>query len=940
MPGKISLTQNNLKDILDAFEHFFPVGTVYSADKPFTSISGEYSWPNRSAFVDFIFRLTDIKIASDKDFSSMKQAQQKIVSLVAGVIETEEPISTLPDKQTRATQEEEAKRRQEEIVKTREIAKKNVEEEKNRLQKIHQQRVEQEKVFKNINEGYEKKIETLKEIEPELVDKVIYVKVEPPPLEKPDANIERFIKEVKTHPQEFRDEISNNIRESFTNSDLANNLSADEISIIADKTATDIVFAVNNPSLQVESNYQVAILDSLSKSDNVFDKVSGSPAVKEFLKTAPSEMAFFKNSTQLSRNVLSSFNQKLATAVFGHDPQKIKITFYETYVEGCTHSTNLGELNNGYSDLIQTQSQFGSQIASLGKGQAKQFLMGHARTFLDQQVAMLPKQSLLKGLYNGAFGQKLLNFVGLTKHAPFQENFFLGLLRQIPGASPFMETLGGALGINFGITTAVPVAEISTAAIATTEGVFAVGGSMAGTGIATLTGAEVAAGAAMAGAEAATAGTAASVAAGAGTGFLSGLATGPGAIITAIVGFLVGLIKALWPKIKEFFNTYGVGIGAVLLGGGIMIGSPVMIAAGVPILIFSVPIAGGLKSVTGKFGGLLKIVLAALVLHVGKPLIIFILSIPIVVAFMLLLINSGAYVTQPSTSFGQTISPYIEIIKTPKPPGPFKNTALPQTITYEVSIRAKKGALTNVNIKYDCKVISTSQLECPAITDIPSTVNNISPSKVYTFTYTSTYDQNYKDSAIIDTITVTADVVEEKGVSTEGSASVMFGKPPISCPVPNAKPVNSINYSYNSPNNTGHGSTTYWTAMGGIAYRYNLPQMSSCKYPSDCPYYGFAYDVFPNGTTAVYLPEVLGKSVEWTLDHTFSNGSAGYSLIYIDSSKTYTLVLTHVASESAPSSGLSGTKVSTLFNQGSNTHLHIEFQISGRWVKPEDYFCK
>ena len=263
-----------------------------------------------------------------------------------------------------------------------------------------------------------------------------------------------------------------------------------------------------------------------------------------------------------------------------------------------------------------------------------------------------------------------------------------------------------------------------------------------------------------------------------------------------------------------------------------------------------------------------------------------------------------------------------------------------KTITYKITITAKKSALTNVKVGYECQVISSSQLKCPSISVIPETIDSVSPANPYTFTYTSTYDSKYSDSAIIDTIRITADTTEQSGVSAETSASVTFGNPPISCPLPNGKPLNSMNYSYDSQANTGHGSTQYWTMMGSPYYRYSIPQQTSCDRPSDCSYYGYAYDVFPNGVTAVYVPTILGKSGMWRLVSTFDNPSSGHSLVYTDSTNTYTIVLTHVDSTSAPKTASSGTKVGLLFNQGGNTHLHIEFQANGRWAKPENYFCK
>lgn len=679
MLSKISLTQNNLKDILDAFDHFFPSETIYSADKPFISISGEYSWPNRNGFVDFIYRLTDIKIGSERDFASMKEAQQKLTNMVIGAEEKMEISSTLPDEEARALQEKEAEIRKTKIKETQESAKKDVEKNTETLQKKYEQKLQKEEMSKKVqketvpkqpqtennqvigdvsqskkqentfDEIYKTKLEELEKIAPELENKTVYAKVEIPPQEELDVDIQNFIKEAKEHPQEFRNEIANNIKESLSTNNYIRDLSAEEISIIADKTANDIVFAVNNPNVQLDSNYQVAILNSLPKADNVINKIVTSPAAKEFIKTGPSEIAYFKNSTQLSRNLLSSFNQKLASAVFGPDPQNIKVTFYETQVNNCTHEVNLGEVNRGYTDIVQTQSQFGQQIKSLGTNQAKQFLMKGARSFLDNQIAKLPAKSLLKGAYNSAFGQKLLNLVGLSKNTLFSESFVGSLVSKIPGVSTFLQGAASKIGIDLGFSTIKT--GISTVTSVATQGAKFGFKSILGNALLKVA-PGLAAKLGIGAAASAAAGAAAGTAAGAGSGFLAGLVTGPGALITAIIGALVGLIKALWPKIKEFFNTYGIGIAAVLLGGGFITGSPILLATGIPMLVFSVPAAGGLKAAVGKVGGFLKFVLAALIIHIGKPVIITLVSIPIIVALILLIINSGAYITPPGSHSG------------------------------------------------------------------------------------------------------------------------------------------------------------------------------------------------------------------------------------------------------------------------------------------------
>lgn len=688
MLSKISLTEKNLRDILDAFEHFFPSGTIYSADKPFTSISGEYSWPDRNGFIDFIYRLTDIKINSERDFVSMKEAQQKLTNMVVGAEEKTEVNPNLPDKEARALQEKEAEARKTQIKETQESAKKDVEKNTETLQKRYEQELQREKMLKKtqevvktpqpqnenvqrteavfqakkqettFDEIFKNKLKELEKIAPELENKIVYAKVEPPPQEELDVNIRNFTKEIKTHPREFRNEISNNIKESLSANTIGKVLSQDEISIIADKTANDIVFAVNNPDLQAESNYQVAILNSLPKADDIINKITTNTAAKEFIKTGPSEIAFFKNSTQLSRNILSSFNEKLASAVFGPDPQNIKVTFYETQVSGYTHNINLGEVNKGYSDIVQTQSRFGDQIRSLGKDQAKQFLMRRARSLLDNQIAKLPAKSLLKGVYNSAFGQKLLNLVGLSKSTLFSEGLIGNLVSKIPGFSSLLQGVASKVGIDLGfstVSTAVTLAETPAAINTGVTGMTTVVAQGAKTSLKTIAAnalVKIAPGLAAKLGIGAAAGVAAGTATGAGSGFLAGLWSGPGALVTAIIGALVGLIKALWPKIKEFFNTYGVGIGAVLLGGGFIYGSPILISMGAPILVFSVPAVGGLKAAVGKLGSFLKFVLAALIIHIGKPVIITLVSIPIVIAFILLVINSGAYITPPGSHTG------------------------------------------------------------------------------------------------------------------------------------------------------------------------------------------------------------------------------------------------------------------------------------------------
>ena len=423
-----------------------------------------------------------------------------------------------------------------------------------------------------------------------------------------------------------------------------------------------------------------------------------------------------------------------------------------------------------------------------------------------------------------------------------------------------------------------------------------------------------------------------------------------GTIIGAAAGWIIGKVveKIPWDKVKKAL-PYIVGLITLPFFGpiaGLMtgLGTAALMGIGAGVL--------GAKASVGAFGvgigNFFRILGKAAMVTVGTPFLITLLVFPVVVALVLFIINSGAYVVPPSPSslnLGGFSSPYVDLKKTANPPGTFSNSDFPKEITYTVTIKPKKGDLNNVQLSYDCQVISRANLVCPTIEledkykDIFSKpIDSVSAAGL-TFTYTSTYNNQFKDSAIIDSIKLNAVVAADNNqASTEVSASVQFGTPPISCPVLGGHTVSpQYNFSLNQANNTGHGSQAYWQAMGQSPSSYALPQSTGCHSTSDCSYYGYAYDIFPPGSRDVYAPTVLGKDVTWSCSYGFVNRASGHT--YICTGGGYTLVLTHMAQGAKTGTIKSGEKIGTLYNQIGNTHLHIEFQINGRYVKPENYFC-
>jgi hypothetical protein len=426
----------------------------------------------------------------------------------------------------------------------------------------------------------------------------------------------------------------------------------------------------------------------------------------------------------------------------------------------------------------------------------------------------------------------------------------------------------------------------------------------------------------------------------------------------AIIGKIKNLISSL--KSKEGKERILALIFGSMVVGGIVLGGPLgafLVVGGlVPGLGFMATKAGGFGPLGSSVGGYGQAFLAGitgvLLPAIGAPVIIAIISIPLLIAIILFIINSGAYIVPPKTSLvpGAIESPYIGIEKEASP-DKMDNISGQATITYNVKIFAKKGTLTNINIANEYKIISEGSpaVPNPQVEKINNPPKIISPTQDYEFQYQISVGPEYNDSVVVDSLSVTADAPEQQGATARESASVIIGNPPMHCPVPGAY-YRSIDGSYSPGDETkGHGSNNYWNRMRERC-TWRLPQ-GVCWGPSQssassnycygksgsCPYYGYALDVWPTGTNDVFAPTVEGKSVTWSYSHTFKN-SSGWSHVY--RSSNYYLVLTHLNSNANKGSNIiAGEKIGELFPQGGNTHLHIEFSINGQYQRPEEFFC-
>lgn len=676
----------------------------------------------------------------------------------------------------------------------------------------------------------------------------------------------------------------------------ATGLSTDDIDTLVNMTAQRSVenwIESKSPNYIAPAAY-VAINDTVSK--NVPKSLDPETQVT-VLEAIKANNLYKYQSDLVYKNVLkSALGENVADATFGSE---YKILVSSTQDNVYTHKYN-------FSDVVESSRQIYSErirnidsILGLGRQETQSYLF-------NQSAAYFAKSSTGKVILRPNSNAEMLffsTFKNAGKTVTWTGTGAFGNIIAKSGYAPLVNLVTGTKFVTPVITQAAKVAGQAAVKVAVKTGVSA---SLATTLSATF-------------------GTAVPII---------------GNIVGFIIGWVGGKIIDKLPQIKKWLSKNSIPLGVVAgFGGAVVFGAGPGVIIGLGFITF----AGGLAPFLMATMGILGYIGSSLAITIATPVIIAFLTLPPLIAFIMLVINNSAYIVPPSlneSSIGKITSPYIDITKTASPAGPLKNEDLPETITYTVKITAKKGNLTNVKITDRCEVISRNSVSCPDFT-IPEAPASISPSAPFVFTYTAAIDSKFRDAVAINTIVVTADALEQSGATAEVSNSLTIGNPPISCPVPGAKPDNSMNYSYNSSNDTGHGSKPYWTAMGS-SYSYALPQSTGCMRPGDCPYYGYAYDVFPNGTTEVFAPTVLGKDVTWNCSYAFSNGGgrAGYTYHCTSTDGKYLLVLTHINKNAKTGTIKSGEKIGSLFNQQGNTHLHLEFQLDGKWQKPENYFCK
>jgi hypothetical protein len=745
-------TKVEIEAIKEGLNHYFPyeVGDISSpktVDDNWSDINKLFKWYGRDDFFTTLSEATGIQKLS---FAEIKSASGRLEKMEAAAPEATEykgsedsPVS--------------ANRPGKEMLE--QLEKEDQVKETQRKETVEQSNQDVRDAIKRKQEIYGQEIQKAKDAEAILKNKKIYYKVEKVPVEE-TQEIKNLKEQAEANPQKFIKDAEG----QFRNNPNLKNLSGVEAQVVSQQAAVTgyEVLTGNSPLIQS------AVISRIVSDPKILNSI---PDVKtrEYLKSAAEILTNQKISQYELSKQLMNFSK-----IDGYgNVNDIKIEISSTPQPGFKEFDLNEKITTPHIESLNQQNFLFDNLKGFGEGEIKSQILSTASVRLESYIAGLPAGSLLAKTYNSEIVQLGLSSLGFVEAAPWVaiEGSFVGKIAVGSGLGPAAGFIQAKTGINLGVKLAAKTG-VKTAAEAGTAAVVEAGAAtVAKTGF-----------------KAAFSKITASL----------GTAGGP---IGIVLGWLGGeaLVKIAekipWHKIKKWSAAIvGVTAGAITfpllgLGGsiGVSLGATgISVALGAPL--------GGL-SLTGIGNGIafLSGIIARIVIGAAlAPILSILIGFPLLIALILFIINSGAYMVPPSPvslSSGEIItSPYIEVTKVAIPTGPFQNSELPLTVEYQITIRAKKGILSNVSISYDCNVIKKNgSVKCPeTMPAMPAGVqipgNTISPTSTFEFSYKQTYGVNFEDSLVTDTITVSADTPEQLGAEAAASAGIKIGNPPDSCP--------------------------------------------------------------------------------------------------------------------------------------------------------------
>lgn len=487
-------------------------------------------------------------------------------------------------------------------------------------------RVVSEQEVKNFINQNQQRINQAKKIQATLKDKVIYAKIEtpiPPKLTEQEAEFVETIKEAaKANPQQLTLDLTNEIKARIIKN--APGIPSQEAEILAKEAAFTAVQNLVDPT----SFDEALILSQVAANPNLIAAQTKQAEVvaEQAALVAASETETFQDAHEV---IASVFGKNLALRLIGPATlSEVKVFLSNQPIEGGK-SFSLEQIPQQYGQTLDNQNNFVAGLKDFGQEEIKSHLFSKANLWLDNKIAKLPVDSTLAKLYNSPKIRTALSFVGLGRPIEWVGTTFFGKIAVGTGFGPVVGWLGNVTGLKVGVAEAA--AKLAPAA----------GQAITKAGASLLAKVGLSATFAKIGAAIAT--------------------IIPIPIVAQAVGAFLGwlggeiLQKIPWKKIAPYLLGSLVGIPLLIFGGPV---AAVVGGGGVFLLASGAGLAGIGTGILNFFGALGS----AFVVTIGTPIIIALVVFPVLVALILFIINSGAYLVPPKpvseSAFGPGTSGY------------------------------------------------------------------------------------------------------------------------------------------------------------------------------------------------------------------------------------------------------------------------------------------
>ncbi|HLD92561.1 MAG TPA: CHAP domain-containing protein [Patescibacteria group bacterium] len=521
---------------------------------------------------------------------------------------------TTINKDESAVLEEKLEKREEQIKETRENAKQEVDRARQKLEEL-----------KTKNDQILKDLEKQKE-------KVLHVKIEPQEetklTEDEQKDFDTYKEFSKQDPKQAVEDLSQEIEKRTSVELKKQGLTEEEIKVVTKQTATQLVenlTQIDSPQY-IPTSYQTAVLAHIANTPDVISKTAVTKDAQDLIKHSANNVAVFRIfPDQIAKDITKlAFGESFANIVFGVGPDKVKVSISETPQPGYVSTFSPYQVVQSNQQIIDDQSQSLALVKEFGVDQTKGVLYRRAGTLIEKRIALLTPQSAAGKILQSTEAKSLLfSRFGIGTPVKWEATNLLGrlALKIAPEYAPIISGVGKLAGINTGITSSVAV----TPSVAISTGVTKQVAGKVATSV---------------GVKAGLSGLLAKGAAAIGVG-LGVFTAGVSILITAVMAAIGKIINL--PKIKKWLRDNGpilLGVGGLAIwgpwvGGGMFLGGMLLAKN------FS------LAKIGASVGGFLGVLGRAFVFTIAAPVIIALVVIPPMVAFIMLVINSGAYMVPP-----------------------------------------------------------------------------------------------------------------------------------------------------------------------------------------------------------------------------------------------------------------------------------------------------